>query len=407
MRSRRKTSQTEDYEERNSPGASLKIGAVAVTFLVIGYQAALFVNSSAVAQLIANRDAPDTVYVTDEALAKRIMSAESVQSHLHPDIMTPKSLPPAGNGRSEEQYGGEEKRGLDGRKAGREETTGRAGASISEGVQLSGGEGRAGASVSEGVQLSGSEGRAGASVSEQVQHSLSGAGATVRRNARHSEEAERIYLKQRGKKVESFPFDPNSVSVSDLQRLGFSEKQALSIDAYRKKGGRFRRPADFAKSYVVADSVFSRLEPFIRIPKVDINAADSAAFDALPGIGAYYAAKMVEYRERLQGYSYPEQLMDLKNFDEERFRGLADLISVGAREPYALWSLPAEQLAQHPYISSRAVARSIVLFRENHRPEELSVKALAAAGILDSLAASRLGRCRIAPPGQQPPGRSE
>ncbi len=390
MRSRRKTSQTEDYEERNSPGASLKIGAVAVTFLVIGYQAALFVNSSAVAQLIANRDAPDTVYVTDEALAKRIMSAESVQSHLHPDIMTPKSLPPAGNGRSEEQYGGEEKRGLDGRKAGREETTGRAGASISEGVQLSGG-----------------EGRAGASVSEQVQHSLSGAGATVRRNAWHSEEAERIYLKQRGKKVESFPFDPNSVSVSDLQRLGFSEKQALSIDAYRKKGGRFRRPADFAKSYVVADSVFSRLEPFIRIPKVDINAADSAAFDALPGIGAYYAAKMVEYRERLRGYSYPEQLMDLKNFDEERFRGLADLISVGAREPYALWSLPAEQLAQHPYISSRAVARSIVLFRENHRPEELSVKALAAAGILDSLAASRLGRCRIAPPGQQPPGRSE
>lgn len=390
MRSRRKTSQTEDYEERNSPGASLKIGAVAVTFLVIGYQAALFVNSSAVAQLIANRDAPDTVYVTDEAFAKRIMSAESVQSHLHPDIMTPKSLPPAGNGRSEEQYGGEEKRGLDGRKAGREETTGRAGASISEGVQLSGG-----------------EGRAGASVSEQAQHSLSGAGATVRRNARHSEEAERIYLKQRGKKVESFPFDPNSVSVSDLQRLGFSEKQALSIDAYRKKGGRFRRPADFAKSYVVADSVFSRLEPFIRIPKVDINAADSAAFDALPGIGAYYAAKMVEYRERLQGYSYPEQLMDLKNFDEERFRGLADLISVGAREPYALWSLPPEQLAQHPYISSRAVARSIVLFRENHRPEELSVKALAAAGILDSLAASRLGRCRIAPPGQQPPGRSE
>ncbi len=303
MRRRRKTSQTENYDERKSTGASLKIGAVALTFLVIGYQAALFVNSSAVAQLIANRDAPDTVYVSDEALARRILDAES-------------------SGR-----------------------------------------------------------------------------VTVRRDAQHSGDAQRIYLKQREKRVESFPFDPNTVSVADLQRLGFSEKQALSIDAYRKKGGRFRRPSDFAKSYVVADSVFSRLEPYIRIPRVDINAADSAAFDALPGIGAYYASKMVEYRRRLQGYSYPEQLMDLKNFDEERFKGLADLITVGEAEPYALWTLPPEQLAEHPYIGSRAIARSIVLFREHHRPEELSVKALAEAGILDSLAASRLERCRIAPPG--------
>ncbi len=303
MRRRRKTSQTENYDERKSTGASLKIGAVALTFLVIGYQAALFVNSSAVAQLIANRDAPDTVYVSDEALARRILDAES-------------------SGR-----------------------------------------------------------------------------VTVRRDAQHSGDAQRIYLKHREKRVESFPFDPNTVSVADLQRLGFSEKQALSIDAYRKKGGRFRRPSDFAKSYVVADSVFSRLEPYIRIPRVDINAADSAAFDALPGIGAYYASKMVEYRRRLQGYSYPEQLMDLKNFDEERFKGLADLITVGEAEPYALWTLPPEQLAEHPYIGSRAIARSIVLFREHHRPEELSVKALAEAGILDSLAASRLERCRIAPPG--------
>lgn len=349
MRRRRNTSQTENYDDNKSTGASLKIGAVALTFLVIGYQAALFVNSSAVAQLIANRDAPDTVYVTDEALARRILDAESVQSHIPPGNGT-KAQSPAASGRRDRQKSAGDGEGLDGGKAVRTD----------------------------------------ADYSGRV---------IVRRDAQHSGDAQRIYLKQRGKKVESFPFDPNTVSVADLQRLGFSEKQALSIDAYRKKGGRFRRPSDFAKSYVVADSVFSRLEPYIRIPRVDINAADSAAFDALPGIGAYYASKMVEYRQRLQGYSYPEQLMDLKNFDEERFRGLADLITVGEAEPYALWTLPPEQLAEHPYIGSRAIARSIVLFRENHSPEELSVKALAEAGILDSLAASRLSRCRIAPPG--------
>ena len=96
------------------------------------------------------------------------------------------------------------------------------------------------------------------------------------------------------RKVENFPFDPNTVSQQDLQRLGFSEKQAASIVNYRAKGGRFHRPSDFAKSFVVADSVFRRLEPYISIPQIDINAADSAAFDNLPGIGPYYAAKMVE-----------------------------------------------------------------------------------------------------------------
>ena len=321
MRRKRKTSETESYEEKKSVGTTLRISAVAVTFLVIGYQAALFVNSSAVAQLIANRDAPDTVYVTDEALARRILAADASNIAL--------TEPPR---------------------------------------------------------------------SADSEFQMTSGSVSVRRNSTHSEAADRIYLKQRERKVESFPFDPNSVSVTDLQRLGFSEKQALSIDAYRKKGGRFRRSSDFAKSYVVADSVFARLEPYIRIPKLDINAADSAAFDALPGIGGHFASKMVEYREKLHGYSYPEQLMDIRNFDEERFSGLADLITVGPSEPYALWTLPEEQLAEHPYIGSRAAAHGIVLFRENHRAESLTPEALGAAGILDALNASRLARCRIAPP---------
>ena len=352
MRRKKKTSQTESYEEKKSVGTSLKIGAVAITFLVIGYQAALFVNSSAVAQLIANRDAPDTVYVTDEALARRLLAADASNIALADPT----------------------------RPADSELLT------ASEGGEPSPSDKQA----ATGVQLDGLQtGRTNGSGSGSV---------TVRRDAEHFEAANRVYLKHRERKAESFPFDANSVSITDLQRLGFSEKQALSIDSYRQKGGRFRRPSDFAKSYVVSDSVFQRLEPYIRIPKVDINAADSTVFDSLPGIGGYFASKMVEYREKLHGYSYPEQLMDIRNFDEEKFRGLADLITVGPSEPYALWTLPEEELAGHPYIGSRAAAHSIVLFRENHSPEQLTPEALGTAGILDPVSASRLARCRLAAP---------
>ena len=215
-----------------------------------------------------------------------------------------------------------------------------------------------------------------------------------RHNASHSQVVQTVRAKNR--KRESFRFNPNTVSVEDLQRLGFSEKQALSIDNYRQKGGRFRRKEDFAKSYVVEDSVYRRLEPFIDIPKLDINKADSAEFDALPGIGPYFAAKMVSYREQLGGYSTPEQLLEIYNFGEERYEKLKDLIECSdPPRPLRLWTLPEDSLRLHPHIRYKSVAHGIVLYRDNNPRESWTLEGLLNAGVIDSLYYSRLKRCRI------------
>jgi DNA uptake protein ComE-like DNA-binding protein len=219
---------------------------------------------------------------------------------------------------------------------------------------------------------------------------------TLRRNAPHSRYVQQVRRATRG--VECFLFNPNTVSVEDLIRLGFSEKQAQAIDNYRTKGGRFRRKSDFAKSFVVADSVYRRLEPYIYIPRLDLNAADSAALDALPGIGPFYAARIVSYRAELGGYSFPEQLMDIYHFDQEKYDGLKDLVFCSRPAPYALWTLPADSLRRHPYIRSWQAARAIVLFRDNTPREGWTVEAIAAAGILPEEDARRLARCVIAGP---------
>ena len=185
------------------------------------------------------------------------------------------------------------------------------------------------------------------------------------------------------------------MSVNDLRRLGFSLKQAESIDNYRKKGGKFRRKEDFAKSYVVADSVYRRLEKYIDIPLLDINRADSAEFDALPGIGGYFAAKMVEYRSRLGGYSCKEQLMEIYHLDNEKYSRFSDLITVGESRPFRLWTMPADSLKLHPYIRNWKTANAIVLYRDNNPRELWTVEGLRNAGILDNAAADRLSRCRI------------
>lgn len=246
------------------------------------------------------------------------------------------------------------------------------------------------------AQTSGPETRTDKPAARAGGQSYAGA-VTVRREASHSETVKRV--REETRRVESFSFNPNTVSVPELQRLGFTEKQALAIDNYRAKGGRFRRRSDFAKSFVVSDSVFRRLEKFIDIPLVDINSADSAALDELPGIGGYFASRIVSYRKELGAYSYPEQLMDLPHFDREKYEVLADLICCGAvRDSFALWSLPVEELKKHPYVRSYQVARAIVLYRENNPRSAWTVDGLASAGIISSETAEKLSRCAIARP---------
>ena len=297
--------------------ASFVVGSIALVFLIIGYQTALFVHSAAVVGIASHRDDPDTVFL--------VAAPEAV------DAVQDSNVP--------------------------------------------------------------------ASASQVQGYSEQKAFSQVRRSSGAKTpvgEAVRQNIPRR--KVESFRFNPNTVSDEDLQRLGFSPKQAASIVNYRLKGGRFRRKSDFAKSFVVSDSVYRRLEPFIDIPLVDLNLADSVAFDALPGIGGWFAKAMVQYRERLGGYSCPEQLLEIRNFDREKYDGLSDLICVNPANvrPYPLWELPEEQLRRHPHIGPSAHA--IVLFRQTFPRSDWTIGKLKANGILTPENADLLSRCIIAPP---------
>ena len=303
---------------------SFVTGAIALVFLIIGYEVALFVHRAAVTRIEANRDHPDTVFIVQYLSEENALSSANNKA----------------------------------------DATERASSSLANKT---------------------------ADATDETTSSDNST-STVRKNAPHSPGVRKV--REQTRRVESFRFNPNTVSVEDLQRLGFSEKQAQAIDNYRQKGGRFRRKADFAKSYVVADSVFARLEPFIDLPRLDINKADSSALLALPGIGPWYAGKIVSYREELGGFSYPEQLLDIYRFDREKYDGLSDLITCSEPEPFPLWTLPEADLARHPYISKEE-AHGIVLYRTHQPREAWTVEGLKKAGVLSEEHAGKLAKCRI------------
>ena len=169
---------------------------------------------------------------------------------------------------------------------------------------------------------------------------------------------------------ELFCFDPNTADSTQLLHLGLRPWQVRNIYKYRAKGGRYRQKEDFAMLYGLTLEQYRRLEPYIRIKPevmardyfndtrasslrygafssydtaqaptirptgydnvngngnvnkltqgefVDINTADTAELKRIPGIGSYFARRIVELRQRRQAFVSPDELLSIRNFPE-------------------------------------------------------------------------------------------
>jgi competence ComEA-like helix-hairpin-helix protein len=63
-----------------------------------------------------------------------------------------------------------------------------------------------------------------------------------------------------------FLFNPNTIGVKEWQLLGFSEKQAQSIEKYKSKGAQFYCKEDIKKLFVVDEDKYNELVFFIDLP---------------------------------------------------------------------------------------------------------------------------------------------
>jgi len=97
---------------------------------------------------------------------------------------------------------------------------------------------------------------------------------------------------------------------------------------------------------------------------VDINSADTAMLKRIPGIGDYYAMRIVELRKRKQVFSSPEELLAIRNFPETA------LTYMTASQDFPAiyincWS--QKQLASHPLLNYTQ-ARDIISLRRLSGP---------------------------------------
>ena len=125
--------------------------------------------------------------------------------------------------------------------------------------------------------------------------------------------------------------------------------------------------------------------------RVELNSADSAALDALPGIGPYYARQILAYRERLGFYADISQLLDIRGMDTARLRRLADRLYIAPESlrPLDLYTMPLDSIAAHPYIGPYA-AKGIDRLRRTLPEAEFTFRAILDSRILPPAQARRL-----------------
>ena len=215
------------------------------------------------------------------------------------------------------------------------------------------------------------------------------------------------YYKVSEKQYELFDFDPNTADSTQLLRLGLQPWQVRNIYKYRAAGGRYNKPTDLARLYGLTLKQYKRLEPYIKIEKevmaadvykksddekpikkdttliaypikikegerIDINLADTNELKRIPGIGSYYAKRIVSFRQRLGGIANVHQLLEMQGFPESSLKYMSvgestNTHNIPSTTKIRINHLDLNALSRHPYIRY-VQAKEIMNFRRLRGP---------------------------------------
>ena len=98
---------------------------------------------------------------------------------------------------------------------------------------------------------------------------------------------------------------------------------------------------------------------------VVLNTADTTALKTVPGIGPYYARKIIEYGQRLGGYVDVDQLDEIEGFPLDA----KDYLVIENAAPHKLNvnTLSLNELKRHPYLNFYQ-AKAVTDYRRLHGP---------------------------------------
>ena len=158
------------------------------------------------------------------------------------------------------------------------------------------------------------------------------------------------------KKYTIYPFNPNYISDHKGYQLGMKIKEIDRLLAHRNKRLFVNSAKEFQEVTKISDSLLQAISPYFKFPEwvqkknrekkerftvttktkkyisditsSDINEATPYDFTLVKGVDEYLSERIIKYRSKLQGFSFPEQLFEVWGLEKEVADNILQVFSI-------------------------------------------------------------------------------
>lgn len=203
-----------------------------------------------------------------------------------------------------------------------------------------------------------------------------------------------LHLQQNADNLSNnYSFNPNFIDDHRGYMLGMSPVEIDRLLQYRQAGNWVNSVTEFQQITGVSDSLLAVISPRFRFPewvtqrhsspdlskkrvnnktpivRRDLNEATAEELQEVYGVGEVLAARIVKYRQRLNGFLTDEQLYDVYGLSPQTVENIKQKFTVITRptvQKINLNTATASDLATLPFISFQ-LAKEIVDYRLLHQ----------------------------------------
>jgi competence protein ComEA len=214
-------------------------------------------------------------------------------------------------------------------------------------------------------------------------------------------------LKQRERKDQIYPFNPNYISLSKGYQLDLSLEEIERLHRFRNSGKFANSVAEFKAVTQVSSDWIIKYSPYFKFPEwvtskklkvkdlnvsviKDINTATAEELIEIRGIGAVLSKRIIKYRLSIKGFDLMEQLNQVYGLDSlviSKIKSQYQILTPAKRTKIVLAEATMEDLLRIPFLTKKEAKKIIGLRTKN---KKITLKSLRNEPEFDSLKLERL-----------------
>ena len=191
-------------------------------------------------------------------------------------------------------------------------------------------------------------------------------------------------------KTKIFPFNPNYITDYKGAQLGMSTQEIDRLHAFRKNNKFINSVSEFKEVTKISDSLLNIISPYFKFPDwvikqqnksvkkatfkenvykfstTDINVATANDFQEIAGVNKYLAQRILNYRKRLQGFTFQNQLLEVWKLDTITAQSILNTFKIFEKPIIKKTNVNTatfKQVLSNPYIDYE-LCKKIFTFRD-------------------------------------------